>query len=108
MRTDDGTIGEDEEGAIPNDPSHRNVDAVGSRLVEPGRQLPCARDLHVHVAYARRRHNRDFVVTRTAFLEPCGIAGKEAFYEQQLLQGLPRHCYKKPGTVSVDGHETAQ
>ena len=34
--------------------------------------------------------------------------GKEALYEQQPLQGLPWHCYKKPGTVSVRGHETTQ
>ena len=108
VRTDEDTIGEDEEGAIPDDPSHRNFDTVSSRLVEPGRQLPCARDLHVHVASARRRRNRDFCVTHTAFLEPCGTAGREAFYEQQLLQGLPWHCYKKASTVSVGGHETTQ
>ena len=47
-------------------------------------------------------------MARMAFLEPCGTAGREAFYEQQLLQGLPWHCYKKPGTVSVGGHETTQ
>ena len=47
VRTDEDTIGEDEEGAIPNDPSHRHVDAVSSCPVEPGRQLACARDLHM-------------------------------------------------------------
>ena len=77
-------------------------------MVEPGRQLPCARDLHLYAASARRRRNRDFCVARPAFLEPCCIAGREAFYELQLLQGLPWHCYKKPGTVSVGGHKTTQ
>ena len=107
-RTDENTIAEDEEGPIPDDPAHRNFDALSSRYVEAGRALPCARDLHVHVAAARRRRNRDFCVARTAFLEPCGSAGREAFYEQKLLQGLPWHCYKKPGMVHVGAHETTQ
>ena len=53
-----GDGGEEEEGAIPDDPSHRNFDAVSSRLVEPGRQLPCARELHMYVASARRKQAR--------------------------------------------------
>ena len=81
---------------------------MSSRLVEPGSQLPCARDLHLYLASARGRRNLDCCVACTAFLEPCGIAGRDAFYEQQLLQGLPWHCYKKPGTVSMGGHETTR
>ena len=37
LRTDENTIGGEEEGAIPDDPSHRNFDAVSSRLVGPCR-----------------------------------------------------------------------
>ena len=50
LRTDENTIGENEGGQIPNDPAHRNVDALSTRYVEAGRALPCARALHVHVA----------------------------------------------------------
>ena len=107
VRTDENTIGEDDEGAIPDDPAHRNFDALSSRYVEPCSEVPCAPDLHVRVANARRRRNRDFGVARHAFLEPCGAAGEEAFYEQRLLQGLPWHCYKKPCTVRVEEREAA-
>ena len=108
LRTDENTIGKDEEGPIPDDPAHRNFNATSNLFMEPGTLLPCARDLRVHVASARRRRNQDFCVARTAFLELSGSAGREAFYEQKLLQGLPWHCCKKPGTVRVGAHKTTQ
>ena len=89
-------MNEEDEGAIEDDPCHRNYDLFSSRK---GCQdtVACAETLRVKVQKAKRRHNRDFCVARSSFLEPCG-KDKDAFYEQKLLLGLPWHCHRKPLT----------
>ena len=96
MRTDEDTLNEEDEGAIEDDQCHRNYDLFSSRK---GCQdtVACAETLRVKVQKAKRRHNRDFCVARSSFLEPCG-KDKDAFYEQKLLLGLPWHCHRKPLT----------
>ena len=94
--TDENTLNEADEGAIEDDACHRNYDLVSSR-VGVGELVKCATGLRVQVPRAKRRHNRDFCVVRSSFLEPCG-KDRDAFYEQRLLLGLPWHCRKKPLT----------
>ena len=78
MRTDENTIEAGDGGPIPDDPFHRNYDALRSRMC-PGGYLPCATALHAQTGAVKRRRNRDFCVDRQAFSEPCGAA-REPFY----------------------------
>ena len=105
MRTDEDTLVEADEGTILDDMCHRNFDLQCSR-VGVGAVLKCAAELRAKTASAKRRHNRDFCVARSAFLEPCG-KDRDAFYEQRLLLGLPWHCYQKPLTGSNHQNNSA-
>ena len=78
---------------VPDDPTHRNYDERVS-AVAAGDKFPCAR-LRIFSDTAVRRQNSNFQVPRSAFLEPLG-GGREDFYEQRLLFGLPWHCLEKP------------
>ena len=93
-------------GAIEDDQCHRNYDLFSSRK---GCQdtVACAETLRVKVQKAKRRHNRDFCVARSSFLEPCG-KDKDAFYEQKLLLGLPWHCHRKPLTGQKHANNAAR
>ena len=44
----------------------------------------------------------ELCVVRTSMKEPCGT-GREAFYEQRLLFGLPWHCERAPENEEKDG-----
>ena len=70
-RTDEDTLAEEDEGAIIDDQCHRNFDLQCSRIGHYT-EAKCASDLKVKVPSAKRRHNRDLCVARSAFLEPCG------------------------------------
>ena len=106
MRTDEDTLNEEDEGAIEDDSCHRNYDVCSSRK-GCGDTVACAATLRVKVQAAKRRHNRDFCVVRSSFLEPCG-RDRDAFYEQRLLMGLPWHCYRKPLTGPNNQNNIAQ
>ena len=56
----------------------------------------------VRTKSAVRCSNQNLCVCRTAFLEPIG-SGREDFYEQRLLRGLPWHCPVRPKSKKVGG-----
>ena len=83
----------------PDDPTHRSYDRRASTL-DAGDTLRSAAAL----GGATRRKNTNLCVPRSRFIEPYG-EGRELYYEQKLLQGMPWHCDKKPMGVSTVGNE---
>ena len=106
MRTDEDTLAAEDEGAIIDDKCHKDFDLQCSR-VGAGLEVKCATDLEVEIPSPKIRHNRDLCVARGAFLEPCG-KGRDAFYEQRLLVGIPWHCYRKPLTGNTNQNNKAR
>ena len=71
--------------------------------MEPGEVFHCdGFPASRQCASAHRRGNMDMCVPRSGFWEPMG-AGREAFYEQRLLLGLPWFCKASAGHRRVDG-----
>ncbi len=99
MRTDENTIGVDDESRVPDDPTHRHYDSKTAA----GTAFPCAR-LRITCASSVRRQNSNFCVPRSSFLEPVAGVKSEAFYEQRLLLGLPWHCAEKPSFEGEPPH----
>ena len=101
LRTSENTMSAFDEDRVPDDPTHRHYDQRVS-LLKAGDKFPCAR-LRIASETAVRRQNSNFRVPRSAFLEPLG-GGREAFYEQRLLLGLPWHCPRKPSFEGAPPH----
>ena len=81
---------------------HRHYD-IDAQAMAPGESYSCFGFPKVRqAANAHRRGNFDLCIPRSGFLEPLG-AGREAFYEQRLLFGLPWFCKASPGQSRVDG-----
>ena len=96
QRTEETTVdGEEAERLATDDLCHRHFDSTASALA-PGTSLACAQRCRA-IPSAHRRRNTDLCVPRSAFREPLG-EGREAFFQQRLLLGLPWHCVPKPKT----------
>ena len=103
LLTQENTMAPLDEARVPDDPTHRHYDHRVSRQVAPGEKWPCCASLGISSEAAVRRQNSNFLVPRSAFLEPLG-GGREAFYEQRLLFGLPWHCPEPPSFQGVPPH----
>ena len=82
-------------------PDHRHFDPYAAALPEGG-DLQCDGYPMRHSAKAVKRSNLALCVPRSSFLEPLG-AGREAFYEQRLLFGLPWFCEIPTTLREIDG-----
>ena len=93
---------QDRETIVEPEYWHRHYD-TDAQSIAPGETFHCSGfPVSRQCSSAHRRGNLDFCVPRSGFLEPMG-AGREAFYEQRLLLGLPWFCNASPGHWRVGG-----
>ena len=84
--------------SVPDDATHRHYDRQSSRL-PAGNTLAAAPEKRA-LSGATRRMNTNLCVPRSSFIEPYG-EGRELFYEQRLLQGLPWYCNEIPRQIAT-------